>query len=111
MKIYAKKLSYVPQYAPQKDLDKYIGKDTWVKVLYNDSEIAENGNYWWLLIIDKTPDGFLANGFYDFKINHPTGNSLEETDLDFKAVFKFKKIKVPNPIEAITTDYIYNNYL
>lgn len=110
MKLYVKasnRHEYISEFTSQKDLDKYIGTDRWVKILYND--IYEH--YWWIKIIKKTPEGFLANGFYDFMINHPTGVSLEERHLDFETVFEYKKIRVPNPIEAITTEYIYNNYL
>lgn len=111
MKIYAKSSNYIPKFASQKDLDKYIGTDRWVKILYKDTHAVTGEAYWWIRIIKKTPEGFLANGFYDFMINHPTGNSLEEWNLDFEDVFKYKCIQVPNPIEAITTQYIYDNYL
>lgn len=111
MKIYAKTQKYTPRYTKQSELDKYIGKDIWVKVLYNESPIAEQGNYWWLRLLDKTDEGFLANGFYDFQINHPTGISLDESDLNFKGIFRFKNIKVPNPIDIMTTNEIFDSYL
>ena len=112
MKLYVKSASnYIPKFASQKDLDKYIGTDRWVKVLYNEGPLAEGGHYMWLRLLKKTSDGFLANGFYDFQINHPSGVSLDEDNLEFSYVFKFKYLRVPNPIEAITTKYIYDNYL
>lgn len=106
MKIYAKSSNYVPKFAPQKDLDKYIGTDKWVKILYNEGPLAEGGHYWWIRLLKKTSAGFLANGFYDFQINHPSGVSLDEDNLEFEYVFKFKNLRVPNPIETITTEYI-----
>ena len=112
MKIYVKSESnYIPQFASQKDLDKYIGTDRWVKILYNESPVVEKGNYWWIRILEKTPEGFLANGFYDFQINHPSGVSLDESDLNFKNIFKSKNIRVPNPIEAMTTECILRDYI
>lgn len=111
MKIYAKSSNYIPKFASQNDLDKYIGTDRWVKVLYNEGPLAESGNYLWLRLLKKTPEGFLANGFYDFQINHPSGVSLDEDHLEFKDVFKFKNLRVPNPIEAITTEYIMREYI
>jgi len=111
MKIYAKSSNYIPKFTSQKDLDKYIGTDRWVKVLYNEGPLAEGGHYWWLRLLKKTPEGFLANGFYDFQINHPSGPSLSEDNLEFEYVFKFKNIRVPNPIEAMTTECIMREYI
>ena len=45
MKIYAKSSNYIPKFTSQKDLDKYIGTDRWVKVLYNEGPLAEGGHY------------------------------------------------------------------
>lgn len=111
MKIYAKSSNYIPKFTSQKDLDKYIGTDRWVKVLYNEGPLAESGHYLWLRLLKKTPDGFLANGFYDFQINHPSGVSLDKDNLESEYVFKFKNLRVPNPIEAITTEYIMREYI
>ena len=112
MKLYVKSAStYIPKFTSQKDLDKYIGTDRWVKVLYNEGPLAEGGHYLWLRLLKKTPEGFLANGFYDFQINHPSGVSLDESDLNFKNIFKFKYLRVPNPIEAMTTECIFRDYI
>ena len=111
MKIYAKSSNYAPRFASKRELDKYIGTDVWVKILYNESDIVENGNYAWINILSKAPDGYVVNFFYDFQINHPSGVSLEERHLDNANTIYSRNFSVCNPIETMTTDEIYDKYL
>ena len=108
MKIYAK---YTPQYTSQDELSKFVGKDVWVKVAYNSSEIQENVQYWWIKPIEKSRVWWEAYAFEDFMIDDPSGVSLDEDDLNIKEFFERKKLHVVNPMQTMTTDEIYEKYL
>jgi len=116
MKIYAKSSNYVPEFAPKQELDKYIGKDVWVKVLYNPTQIVESGHDCWYKFLDITSNGTKITGykvqwFYDFQINSPDGVMLEDGDLSNFATILPKNFRVYNPIETMTTNEIYSKYL
>ena len=92
-------------------LDKYVGKDIWVKVKISEKAYFRRGytnDQYWIRILDKDGESYIVNKVSSYK--EYKGNKTQKSVSQTKTYTVSKdSITISKPIETATTDEIFGD--
>ena len=93
-------------------LDKLVGKNVWVKVVWADTKFSREPQYDWVNVVSKTPEGYMAHYVEGWRVTDnstlPCGFLFYDRVITEEYNLHLESFEIAKPIEIVSSDEFFD---